>query len=75
MTEDPSTIEEIEVSDFTIVPNTKWAMLLKDILEELGVYKVLSTYFMSHIADEDSLIRILAFNILPYCVDVLNISP
>lgn len=75
LTEDPSTIEEIEVSDFTIVPNTKWAMLLKDILEELGVYKVLSTYFMSHIADEDSLIRILAFNILPYCVDVLNISP
>ena len=75
LTEDPSTIEEIEVSDFTIVPNTKWAMFLKDILEELGFYKVLSTYFMSHIADEDSLIRILAFNILPYCVDVLNISP
>lgn len=75
VTEDPSTIEEIEVSDFTIIPNTKWAKLLKDILEELGMSKVLSTYFISQIADEESFIRILAFNILPYCVDVLNISP
>lgn len=75
LTEDPSTVDEIDASYFTIAPDTHWSSLLKEILDELGECSALSTYKSSLISDEASLCCLLAFDVLPFCVDVLKISP
>lgn len=75
LTEDPSSIEEVEASSSMITPDVLWASFLKEILSELGVCSVLSTYKGSLILDESSLCRLLAFDILPYCADVLGVAP
>lgn len=75
LTEDPSTIDEIDASYPAIAPDIRWSSLLKDILDEMGVCSALSTYKSSLISDEASLCCLLAFDVLPFCVDVLKISP
>jgi hypothetical protein len=75
LTEDPSTIEEIEASYPLIDPDARWSQLLKEMLDEFGVSSALSTYKSSLIADEARMCCILAFDVLPFCVDVLKISP
>lgn len=75
LTEAPFTIDEIDVSYPTITPDIRWSSLLKEILDELGVCSALSTYKSSLISDEASLCCLLAFDVLPFCVDVLKISP
>lgn len=73
--EDPSTVDEIDASYPTIAPDIRWSSLLKEILDELGVCGALSTYKSSLISDEASLCCLLAFDVLPFCVDVHKISP
>ncbi|MBB5335634.1 hypothetical protein [Pectinatus brassicae] len=75
LTEAPSTIDEIDASYPTITPDIRWSSLLKEILDELGVCSALSTYKSSLISNEASLCCLLAFDVLPFCVDVLKISP
>jgi hypothetical protein len=75
LTEDPSIIEEIEASYPLIVPDNRWSLLLKEMLDEFGVSSSLSTYKSSLISDEASMCCILVFDVLPFCVDILNISP
>lgn len=75
LTEDPSFLDEVEASNLTIIPDTRWSRLLKEILDELEVCSALSTYTISFVSDEESLCRILAFDVLPFCVDVLKIPP
>lgn len=75
LTEDPSSVEEIEAPSSMIIPDTFWASLLKEILSEIGIGCGLSTYKSSLIFDELNLCRLLAFDILPFCTDVLDISP
>lgn len=75
LTEDPSTVDEIDASYPTIAPDTRWSSLFKEILDELGVCRALSTYKSSLISDEASLCCLLAFDVLPFCVDVLKIFP
>lgn len=75
LTEDPSTIAEVEASYPLIVPDTRWSQFLKEMLDEFGVCSALSTYKSSLISDEASMCCILTFDVLPFCVDVLKISP
>lgn len=75
LTEDPSIIEEIEASYPLIDPDARWSLFLKEMLDEFGVSSTLSTYKSSLISDEASMCCILAFDILPFCADVLNIPP
>lgn len=75
LTEDPSSLDEIEVSNTLIAPDARWSLLLNEILDEIGVSSALSTYKSSLVSDEASMCGILAFDILPFCMDVLNIPP
>jgi len=73
--EDPSTIEEIEASTSIITPNLRWSQELKKMLSEFGVCDALASYKSSLVSDELSLCCLLAFDTLPYCVDVFRIAP
>jgi len=75
LSEDPSIVDEVEALNPINATDVRWALLLRDILNEFDIGKGLSAYMSSRIADEESLIRLLAFNILPYCLDVLDIEP
>lgn len=75
LTEDSSTVEEVESSNIYIKPDSVWAPLLKEILDEFAVCNGLSVYKSLLVSDEASLCRLLAFDILPYCMDVQNLKP
>ncbi len=75
LTEDPSTVDEIDTTYPIITPDARWSTLLKEMIDEFGMSGVLSTYKSSLISDEASMCRILVFDVLPFCVDVLKISP
>lgn len=75
LTEDPSVVDELETIYTSSVSDARWSAVLKEILEELGVRGALSAYMSSLITDESSLCCLLAFDVLPYCVDVLKTAP
>lgn len=75
LTEDPSVVDEDEAAVTTIVLDTRWSTALMEMLEELGMRGALEVYKGSLVSDELSLCRLLAFDILPYCKDVLKIAP
>lgn len=75
LSEDPSSVEESDVSFAMVAPDTVWAPLLKEILEEVCLEKSLIIYKSSLVTSEEILVQLLTFDILPYCVDVLNIAP
>ena len=75
LTEDPSVVDEVETVVTSIVPDVRWAVALKEMLEEFGVRGALSAYMSSLVADELGFCRLLTFNVLPYCTDVLKIAP
>ncbi len=75
LTEDPSVIDEIETENVSTVPDSRWSIVLREILEELGIHGSLLVYKSSLVVDELSFCRLLAFDVLPYCTDVLNINP
>jgi len=75
LTEDPSILDETEILYAANIPDSRWSKFLKDLLDDFGVRGALSIFKSSLVADELSLCRLLAFDILPYCVDVLKIAP
>lgn len=75
LSEDPSTFDEVEVSESVITPSIRWAPFLKDMLDEFGISNTFATYKSRLISDEARLCQLLAFDILPFCVDVLEIHP
>lgn len=75
LTEDPSTFEEIEGTPKKMVADSRYSPLLRKILKELGVRQSLVEYKCSFISDEQDLCSFLAFDIIPYCIDVLQIAP
>ena len=75
LTEDPSHVDESETVDFFITPDVRWSAFLKEVLDELGLQGALSAYKQSLVNSELKLCRLLAFDILPYCTDVLRIKP
>lgn len=75
LTEDPSIVDEVEIVVTSNAPDARWSGALKEMLEEFGVSGALSAYKSSLVTDEVSLCRLLAFDVLPYCTDVLKIAP
>lgn len=75
LTEDPSTVEEVEFELQGLSPDNRYSHLLREVLGEFGFHQSLVEHKCAAISDEQDLCRILAFDILPYCVDVLRISP
>lgn len=75
LTEDPSTVEEIESEPQKISRENKYVLLLREMLGEFGFIQCLVENKCIAISDEQDLCRILAFDVLPYCVDVLQIAP
>ena len=75
LTEAPTAIEEGDVLHTTITSDARWSTVLKEILGELGISDTLSMYKSSTVTDEMHMCKLLAFDVLPYCVDVLKISP
>jgi len=75
LTEDPSVMDEEDVAVNYVVSDNRWSTILKEILRELGFCGALPVYKSSIVVDELHLCRLLAFDILPYCIDVLKIAP
>lgn len=75
LTEDSSSVEESESLISSIAPDVLWSTLLKDILNECGVSECLAAYKSASISSEERLVHLLAFDVLPYCVDVLDRAP
>lgn len=75
VTEDPSVVEECKADAPEVNPDTRFSPLLKEILDEFGLSPSLTTYKRARISSEQDLCCALAFDILPYCADVLLIEP
>ncbi len=75
LTEDPSTIEEIVATPKKVVSDSRYSPLLREMLKELGFRQSLVEYKCSFISNEKDLCCFLAFDIMPYCVDVLQVAP
>jgi len=75
LTEDPSKFDEAETSVPKVNPDTRYSPLLKEIMNELGLNRVLTIYKSASISNEENLCGTLAFSVLPYCTDVKQISP
>lgn len=75
LTEDPSTIAEIDYEPQWSTMENRYSTILREILRELDFPQSLIELKCASIFDEQDLIQMLAFDILPYCTDVLQISP
>jgi len=75
LTEDPSTVEEVNYIPQSAIANNRFSNLLRGILGELGFPQGLLVQRCATVSDEQDLCRMLAFEVLPYCADVLQISP
>lgn len=75
LTEDPSIFEEIEAAAPEMNPDARYSPLLKEMLNEFGLSQSLVVRKCAHISNEQDLCCALAFDILPYCIDVLQMVP
>lgn len=75
LTEDPSTVEEIEVITQMVIPNSRYSLMLREVLMELSIRQSLVVHKCAFISNEQDLCCSLAFDVLPYCIDVLQIAP
>lgn len=75
LTEDPSAFEEIEATAPEANADSRYSLLLKEMLKEFSLSQSLAVSKCAHIANEQDLCCALAFDILPYCADVLQIAP
>lgn len=75
LTEDPSMIEEVESKPQGLSPDNRYSNLLREMLGEFGFHQSVVEQKCSAISDEQDLCRTLAFDVLPYCVDVLQVAP
>lgn len=73
--EDPSTIEEHSYVSQYVQEENRFRNILREILRELSYPQSLIEYNCEFVANEEDLCQSLAFNILPYCTDVLQIKP
>jgi Membrane-bound metallopeptidase len=75
LTEDPSSLEEQSKMFELNYEWNRYQRILKQILMELDFRQSLVERYCSYVKNEDDLCRLLAFEILPYCTDVLQINP
>jgi len=67
--------EEISPQKITINDNYSSFLRLREMFGELEICKNLIEQKCTLISNEKDLCRILAFDVLPYCIDVLQIKP
>ena len=75
LTEDPSTIVEIDFEPQWAVAENRYSKLLREVLRELDFPQSLIEQKCAAVFDEQDLCRLLAFDVLPYYADVLQIAP
>lgn len=75
LTEDPSEFEEAEFDVPSEQPDVRFSSLLREILIEIGFPQSMTVHICANIRNEQSLCGVLAFAVLPYCTDVMDISP
>ncbi len=75
LTEDPSKIAEVDYEPQWAKVENRYSTILKEILRELGFPQSLIEIKCSSIFNEHDLTQMLAFDLLPYCTDVLKINP
>lgn len=75
LNEDGSSIDEIDNNNLVVESNKKFSNLFNHILSDLGFSKELSLYKSQQICDEDFLCESLLFDVIPYCIDVMEIDP
>lgn len=74
-TESPSAFEEVENELSYDHENPRYKELLMEIMNELGITKPLARMGINSVKNDYDVCRILAFDVLPYSVDVLKSSP
>jgi len=75
LTEDPSMIAEHNYVPQSPQGDNKYQNILREILRELGFPQSLIEHKCVSTSTEDDLCQMLAFDVLPYCTDVLQIKP
>lgn len=75
LTEDPSSFEEDEYALQAVIPDKRFSPLLREVLNDFSYPNGVIERLCALVTNENDLCRILAFDVLPYCVDVLHISP
>jgi len=75
LTEDPSIIDEAEYAPQSLQPDNRFSQLMREILGELGYPQGVAEYMCATITNETDLCCKLAFDILPYCTDVMQTTP
>lgn len=75
LTEDPSVFKETEADMPKASPDVRYSPQLKEMLNEFGLSRSLVAHKCAHISNEQDLCSTLAFDVLPYCIDVLQIKP
>jgi hypothetical protein len=75
LTEDPSTIDESEYEYVNSKEQNKYSKLLREILIEFGFTTSVIEHKCAAISKEDDFCSILAYEILPFCTDVLKVKP
>ena len=75
LTEDPSKIVEVDCEPQWARMENRYSTILREILRELGFPQSLIELKCAVIFNEHDLTQMLAFDLLPYCTDVLQITP
>lgn len=75
LTEDPTSIEEIEHHPKWSTTENRYSNILKSILQDLKYPQSMIERKCANIFDEQSLCETLCFDILPYFADVLQVNP
>jgi hypothetical protein len=75
LSEDPSTLDEQNHFFSFNYDSNRYQRILKQILNELDFSQSQIERYGFYVKDEDDLCGLLAFEILPYCTDVLQINP
>ncbi|CAM3710544.1 hypothetical protein [Marinicrinis lubricantis] len=75
LTEDPSTIVEHSYRPQSTQGENRFRNIFREILRELSYPQSIIEHKCESIANEQDLCQSLAFDILPYCIDVLQMKP
>jgi hypothetical protein len=75
LTEDPSTIVEVDFAPQWADAENRYSKLLREVLRELDFPQGIIEQKCAAVSDEQDVCRLLAFDVLPYCTDVLQIAP
>lgn len=75
LTEDPSIIEEKDAVILVQSADSRYRSLFKEILSDFGINQALAEHKCAYVSSEQDLWRMLAFDALPFAIDVLQIAP